>query len=189
MLFSIFRSLSGMSENMARGIYYSARSYTGRSDMLVTALEAAEIHPDVKANIAEILKKARSYYGYRNRLVHGETYGSGRRAESGDWEPYFAIVQGQDPTPGRADSIKKEDLEVATHNFGRLSYFALMILHFNGHEDDHTLLDKYRALIRELPNPPNSRQADQNPEGFAPPLSVQRRRYLLPQSQWSLPQP
>lgn len=58
--------------DVALSIYYSARSFAGRTDMLHAALEKSRISEDLRTNLRAIIKKAISYNGFRNLIVHGQ---------------------------------------------------------------------------------------------------------------------
>ena len=64
---------TGLSEEMARAIFYSARNFNARADMLEAALRHAEIETrGAKEFIKSAIHKAVSYSSFRNVLAHGE---------------------------------------------------------------------------------------------------------------------
>jgi hypothetical protein len=74
-LFRWFKHLTRLPDAMARSVFFSARSFLGRSEMLAAAIEHAvfrgprgEIARDL---IEEALQKANGYASFRNALAHG----------------------------------------------------------------------------------------------------------------------
>ena len=74
-LFMWFFRLTSLKENMARAVFFSARSFQGRLDMVNAVIHEKtdddSLNGDNLATISEIFKKAALYAGYRNALAHG----------------------------------------------------------------------------------------------------------------------
>ena len=72
-LFHWFFYISGINnERMARSIYYSAKSFNARADMLEEVVRVAALNEDHAAFLKTAIKKARRYSAFRNSATHGE---------------------------------------------------------------------------------------------------------------------
>ena len=72
-LFYWFAKITKMPDGMSRAIFYSARGFAARAEMLEAAVaNATELTPDQLKILKEALKKARSYSAFRNKVAHGE---------------------------------------------------------------------------------------------------------------------
>ena len=59
-------------EAMARAVFFSAKSFTGRRDMFNGAIPHSPFHDDIKMFLKAASKKAGQYSTFRNRVAHGE---------------------------------------------------------------------------------------------------------------------
>jgi hypothetical protein len=122
MLFSFFRTITNMSEPMARGIFYSARSYQGRSDMLdslVIGLKDAR-----QKFLKAALKKAATYNGFRNTIVHGEPIYDARGKSK--FYGQMVISQGKlVEIDNSSNVVTVEQLRNATENYGKFAGILL----------------------------------------------------------------
>jgi hypothetical protein len=71
-IFRWFQYSTGMSDPLARAVFYSARNFTGRRDMLIAALPFASLAKSEQAFIRTALKKTREYSAFRNQMAHRE---------------------------------------------------------------------------------------------------------------------
>lgn len=69
---TIFYRVVGTEEAVAMAVYYSARSFLGRADMLSSVVDHAKTTPDGKAFIRGALKLARGYAEARNAMAHDQ---------------------------------------------------------------------------------------------------------------------
>ena len=110
-----FVRLSGMKEAPGLAVFYSARSFQGRVDMVRALVEFARTVPAGREFIRDALNVASAYSQFRNRLAHDrhaiQTIHWPHKVESARW-----ISSPQ----GRPD-IGKEALEIAADNFGFLA--------------------------------------------------------------------
>jgi|GEM_PF-1662879 len=65
-----FQYLSGLSEIKARAIFYSARSFQGRIDMINALLEISKIDAELAAYLKKVITKSRTYSSARNKIAH-----------------------------------------------------------------------------------------------------------------------
>lgn len=157
-LFYWFYRATEMSETMARAIFYSARSFNGRAEMLEAAI--AHNHTlvgDELAFIKSAIKRAWQYNSFRNRIAHGEPImniieladpKAGKTSRSIDW----SIVEGKSTKgPDPETDVSIDRLKNAAENFHRLQSMLNDAL---GKNKSH---QKYLELVRELPNQADSR--------------------------------
>jgi hypothetical protein len=158
-LFHWFMSATELSEPRARAIYFSARSFTGRHDMLVGALPFDIFDEPIRKVIRAGIKKARKYSEFRNAVAHGEPVFDIRQ-QSATWGQ-FLLTDGRtlDDDP---DAVTIKQLEIATSNFNELRRLLW---------DVHPMYRKpslnaegYLRLIRELPNQARSSEPTPIPE-------------------------
>lgn len=155
-LFSWFHYVSGIeNENMARTIYYSAKSFLARMDMLSAALRASQLKTDQIAFLKGAIKTARIYSEFRNSATHGEPLPSIEDLK----RPLirFVLAQGKHMALTEPQQyISIENLDNATKNFT-----ALWGLVRQGHpsyqEDKSPSLESCLEQILALPNPPHSK--------------------------------
>lgn len=68
----IFSHICRMDKTLARRVFYSARSFQGRLDMLKASVDCptTSLHVTDEAIIKQILKVCRMWVGYRNAIAH-----------------------------------------------------------------------------------------------------------------------
>jgi len=158
-LFYWFYRTTGMSEAMARAVFYSARSFNGRAEML----EAAVAHnPTVLGNelafIKAATKKAGQFSGFRNRIAHGEPIINVIELKDQDGNQASrtidcSIVQGKSHGPDPATDVSIKSLTNAAENFHRLQCLLTDAL---GHDKPHgEYLEKLRKLPSQADTPPD----------------------------------
>lgn len=149
MMFSLFNRLTGMEEETARAVFYSARSFTGRADMFAAIISTLEVSPAYRECLKKLLKVAREYSSFRNRVVHGEVVG-----DAIPDSPHFmdvVITQGKEDasTTDRESTINREMLRNAEMNFRRLAGHFLQTADWDQQGDAWP--EKCLALILQLP--------------------------------------
>ncbi len=72
-LYLWFSAATAMNDAVGRAIFYSARGFAARAEMLEAAVEhATTLSPEQIEFLKEAIKKARQYSGFRNKVAHGE---------------------------------------------------------------------------------------------------------------------
>jgi hypothetical protein len=158
-LFYWFMDATGFNEPIARAIFFSARNFTGRRDMLRASLPFARFDDAGMAVIKAGLGKARKWSEFRNKIAHGEPV-LDIRQQSASWGQ-FVLAEGKsieesDPV------VTVHDLNIATRNFDELRRLL-----WDAHPMYRTpTLDagQYLRLIRELPNQGHSSERSRIPE-------------------------
>jgi hypothetical protein len=115
-----FHSIINGDVDVALSIFYSARSFGGRTDMLYAALEKSRVSDNFGTNLKALIKKAVSYNSFRNVIVHGQP--------ALHWWPAqpqknrMVLCQGklQEPEVWSA-LISVEQLSIAARNFASLA--------------------------------------------------------------------
>jgi hypothetical protein len=171
-LFYWFVLLTGMQEEMARGIFYGARGFGARADMLEAAIQTVTNRtPEEVAFIKEAAKKARMYSSFRNKIAHGDPRLNVTKKGELDVADlaeavHFTIVQGSASPNEPIMSIT--DMNVAAANFRALRREVISALpsmkHLSGAKPPAECL----ALVLALPNQPNDKN-DPTPAEPAPP--------------------
>jgi hypothetical protein len=124
-LFEWFKTCSGMYERLARAVFYSARSFGGRRDMLIATIPLSELDEKTKEGIRQCIKRARSYAEFRNRITHGHVIYNA--ALSGRASREFVFTEGH-ALAGPFDietDVTIEDLKIAAENFEALADLTL----------------------------------------------------------------
>lgn len=63
-----FKRCTALDERVARAVFYSARSFAGRRDMLIGALPLSNLDEKTSEGIRQCAKRARAYSEFRNRI-------------------------------------------------------------------------------------------------------------------------
>jgi hypothetical protein len=157
-LFEWFRLCTGLEERLARAVYYSARSFEGRRDMLTAAVPFFPCDEKTRTGIRLCIKRARQYSEFRNRISHGHIiyYVSN--------PPRHVIAEGRALATHFAEQsvVTLEDLKTATINFGELQY---LILSFHPDWQTPDVCEQgCLAEIQALPNAANSTEPSSIPQ-------------------------
>jgi hypothetical protein len=78
-LVRLLASILELRTDMAEAIFYSSQNTKARLDMILAALNASDIHPKTRAEIAKALDQVSNASQTRNMLVHGEWSFSGEK--------------------------------------------------------------------------------------------------------------
>jgi len=159
-LYYWFAKITGMPDAMARGIFYSARSFAARAEMLEAALEhATHLKDSDIAFLKEALKKARNYSGFRNKLAHGEP----RLAVTKDGETvkgvHYTISQGRNQPSATEELLTVQDLFIAAEHFHVVAECAREALGFPPNRPNPKSPEECLSLVRALPNEPHDKNA------------------------------
>ena len=155
MLFHWFVVTTKLDEAIARAVFYSARSFTGRRDMFAATLPHSGLDDDTQEFLRACIKKAAQFSAFRNIAAHGMD-----KYSSKDGEPAFVLASPQTPDPVPEDqAITVEQLEHATEHF-----YILRGLMFDLHPNScvpASSPEAYLPLVRGLPNRADSTEPNQ----------------------------
>jgi hypothetical protein len=143
-LFRWFRHLTKLDDVMSRAIFFSARSFQGRSDMLAATIPHASFSglkgPVARQIIEETLKKADVYSAFRNSLAHGSVIAE--YSENGRRE---VLVQGKHPPHLQSETgIEIGKIKIAGENFAELSNALSFSLRM------YSIANRPKARLRQL---------------------------------------
>jgi hypothetical protein len=68
----LFSRLSGMAQPLARDVFYSAKSFSGRADMVRACIPHAKTIPEGREFMTKLVLRSLDYSDVRNRLAHDE---------------------------------------------------------------------------------------------------------------------
>lgn len=174
-LFYWFQRLTGLSDRMARAIFYSARSFKGRAEMLEGAISASDLPAPEIEFIKSGLDKAIKYNSFRNRLVHGEV--AYVADNNGRWQAVLA--DGKHPLDKQAFSVIEAGLlSTATANFRQLSKLLMDALyHVLGRQPEpEASPERCREQVEALPNQADSATPSRKQQGRQRQREADRRR-------------
>ena len=174
----LFKQVTGMTNEVSRRVFFSAKSYSARADMFDAAVAAANLTAETGLLLRAISKRARSYSGFRNRIVHGDPVFLTTRTGFSTYDREMYLQAQKDGAFVRQTAkTTQKHLENARLNFGAITYCAL----YAALRYDHPLGEEALALCRvrvlELPNLPENDPlplsvvlpalpGEQNPEGW-----------------------
>ena len=165
-LFYWFQMVTGMNEKMARAVFFSARSFNGRADMLESAIDAATIDAPLRDFLEAALKKAWGYSGFRNAATHGEPHVNLQR--DSPTVKQIVIIQGRKMSDeAESTMITMLDLMTATVNFKQLG--GLLFAARPEELPLPSLLETYQQRVHELPSQPHSTKPGRMPVKQKPP--------------------
>ena len=136
-----FNGLVAVPHKMARGLFFSGRSFATRADLYAAAITHANVNDTCRRAHKYLLKKARRYSSSRNSIAHGTVM---HLIGGGPYEGY-RVKKGQQSF--ERGGIGENDLLVATKNFSGLTicFFKLAL----AKSDD--IIEECLAQARELP--------------------------------------
>lgn len=155
-------------EAIARAIFFSAKSFTGRRDMFNGAIPHSPFDDDIKMFLKAASKKARQYSEFRNRVAHGEP--TWNLKKNSPIFKQYSLCEAR-ITRGAMTVMTDEALEIsmvtnaqmetATHNLREL--VRLMWDLHPRYRDDYPDADPkaYRLLVLQLPNRAHSKEPAQ----------------------------
>jgi hypothetical protein len=167
-----FALLTGMSDEMSRSIFYSARGFIARAEMLEAAIGTDKKRTPAQISfIKAAVKKARAYSIFRNTVAHGEprlnALADGSLEEGAEViSAEYTLEQGKSLMSAEPP-VTIQDLGVAGDNFTKLSRYmvsalpATSALHAKPPEE-------CLALVLALPNQPHEK-SNPNPATPEPP--------------------
>ena len=115
-LFEWFKQCTGMPAQLARAVFYSARSFEGRRDMLRAVIPFSRCDEKTRTGIRLCMTRAGQYVPFRNRMSHGYPIFLGGE------KPQFALTEGRslDGPVENAGYVTVDDLTIAAVNFRKL---------------------------------------------------------------------
>jgi hypothetical protein len=162
-LYYWFLHVTQLNDSMARAIFYSARSFNARAEMLLAAIEQTEgLDPKRLEFVNLALKRAWGYSAFRNSMAHGEPIMNIIDLMGQPRKITYSIVQGKTLKGGPGD-ISMEDLKTATKNFYDLKNL-LIDTHPTIGDRDPQWPAKGLQQLNALPSQASSK-SDQNQEG------------------------
>jgi hypothetical protein len=153
-----FHYISGMTYETSKAVFYSARSFSARKEMLEAALSHAIFNP---ASALEFIKRATAksgaYVAFRNRLAHGEPSFDVRDENSPTFKQVI-LLQGKHVPAIAADSaVTMTQLENALENYRELSRLLMDVFEVvNGTDPD--IPEESLRLLAALPKAPESKR-------------------------------
>ena len=94
-----FVRLSGMPVRRASAVFYSAKNFSGRADMIEAVMPHSEMEQEYITCLKQSIKKARQYNSFRNSVAHGQSiYGSFPRGA----KKQFVLIPGGPPAFAKA---------------------------------------------------------------------------------------
>jgi hypothetical protein len=134
MFCTYFQNLTGMQRVAARSVFFSARSFNGRSDMLKALIHVVDIKPtEYESFLKAAIKKANQFVSTRNQIAHGESL----CVDNPD-SPYHRqhiILDGSEPLLELSTTVITQDgLINAADNFLQLAYALLVCVDWKWNE-------------------------------------------------------
>lgn len=158
-----FGQLTSLPAAMARAVFFSSRSFQGRSEMLAAVISARvwkdKLDDEAKSFIGAALAKAKLYSGRRNALAHGHAV---EQATEQGAEPI--LVQGRDYMPEKHSTLRQRDLSNVAKNFELLANLLSRSVRAYQAENLSELQKCYSELIL-LPNVPTALSPSRNQAG------------------------
>ena len=175
-LYYWFARITAMPEGMSRAIFYGARGFAARAEMLESAIKhATTLTAEQTTFLKEAVKKARQYSVFRNRIAHGEPRLN--VVNLGTPEIHYTITQGKNTPAGEEEAITLDDLSTAADNIHLLSDcirdmfpFKLQTMKANPRSPAECL-----AQVVALPIEPNNKSDPTATASAQPPQEPQRR--------------
>jgi hypothetical protein len=170
-LYYWFVHVTQLKDKMARAIFYSARSFNARAEMLLAAIEQANhLAPERLEFIQAALRRAWGYSSFRNSMAHGEPSMNIFELVGQPRKVSYYIAQGKSLKDASVD-ISMEDLETATKNFHTLVNLLIDTHPTIGNVDHQWPLEALK-LLNALPSRASSKK---HPESRSTFVAISRR--------------
>lgn len=152
-LATFFTRLTRMESTLARRVFYSARSFQGRIDMLQSVLACPTVRfaiPEERDYISLALKRATGYVFVRNAIAHDLVFFFGFDGHEHSYK--HVIVEGKyDRYLGGENALTIEHILKFHKNISHLVMLNTLFLQGKG---DQELLAQYHAMLARLPKTP-----------------------------------
>jgi hypothetical protein len=165
-----FQLLTGMTIVNAEYVFYSARSFQGRSDMIEKIL-SSQTHAFLGPFLEDALRLTANYNGFRNRLAHGKigfhhspsSFGEGQYKLT---EPLPVRISGtaEKPIIRFAQEFTLDEIRIAGMNFSRLASILWDALNA-AKGTPQPSLKEYQEQVAQLPKEPYSNQPSRKEAG------------------------
>jgi hypothetical protein len=158
-LYHWFEQATGMNDSMARAIFYGARGFGARAEMLEASLDHTTSLTDQQRRfLKEALVRSRNYSAFRNQIAHGEP----RLALGTNGEARFNVAQGKHVPTGAA-LLTVEDINRAGANVHTLQRcIHEMVSWLRQRNPNLRSPEECLALVSALPSQANGK-SDRNP--------------------------
>lgn len=143
-----FEKIGNLEPNLAHAVYYSARSFLGRADMLSASIPFAKTVPDGRKFLMEVVKLTRGWSSVRNMFahdIHRITFHAGRSTP-------FMTIRSPD-----GSVVEIGQVETAANNFFMLS---MLLIHARGATKLLREPELCLEALKILPTDPLSSGAD-----------------------------
>jgi hypothetical protein len=153
-----FQHASAMQYTMANAIFYSARGFTARIEMLEAAIEHSTALTLFQTEfLKEAAKKARQFTGFRNKVTHGQPvphYVAGNPPQV-----FYTIAQRGDVSEP-AELLSVEDLRLGTARIYQL-HICIREMHpwLRARNPNLPSPEECLARVRALPTEPTDKSA------------------------------
>jgi len=142
-LYYWFAGITRMKDGLARAIFYGAKGFGARAEMLESVIPFAEQQTKEEIEfIKAAIKKAWNFVSFRNAIAHGEPIPM--ITDHG-----IHVRMGKAKDVQDKDTITIEHMGIAAENFSRL---ASAIISAIPHHRDGKEIQEYLAQVLELPN-------------------------------------
>lgn len=118
---SILVSVTGLSPKLAGAIYYSAKSFQGRADMVLACIPFAKTVPAGRAFLTKLVNRAVAYSSIRNALAHNRHMMHVLHGRDGDLAFELSIV-----APDGIKDLTLQGIVNAAHNFTYLNQILVL---------------------------------------------------------------
>jgi hypothetical protein len=169
-----FQWLAEIPENRARAIFYSAKNFAGRSDILVAVIPYAKPDDEYRAFVRAAIKKARQYNSFRNAVTHGEAIFDTRRGSLTFGQ--YVLAEGRDSSfEAGASAVSTQRIDTSSENVRELAKLMFDVLGYAGVIPGPTGLEaspqRCREQVQSLPSRADSIQQGQSRPVPRPPPS------------------
>lgn len=167
----LFARLTGMEHRMAHAVFFSGRNFVTRADLIRGAIDATTAHSEIAEFAKGALKRALQYSAFRNALAHGVLTVVPHIGSPLDGQPVVMESTGFRLMEDAPTTIT--DMRNAATNF---TAFTVLVQHAASWDETEPeqAPHKYLELVRELPNPPQSRPISRMFQERALPLLASR---------------
>jgi hypothetical protein len=158
-LFFWFWYITKLPEPMARAIFYSAKNFNGRADMLSGSIECSTLPPKARAVAEECVRRSRAYQAFRNAITHGEPYWD--MVPDSPTCSQTILLQGREEASQSSPRVTKSDLLWGCSHLRELSRLITDGRRASQLQDDASLdkcleqLQKLRGAIYPIPQDQN----------------------------------
>jgi hypothetical protein len=174
-LYDWFERASEMRSEMASAIFFGARGFSARAEMLESILEHAKVLSTTETEfLKEAIKKARQFSQFRNSIAHGEPLPNFVRSGD-DIEMHYAIVHPKHVRTMHPDQLSVEDIFVAADNIHSLQRCTVeMSAWLRERNQNLRSPEECLAHVRALPNQAHLKNAPSNEESEPQPQEPSR---------------